>query len=95
MNEQDTRPSNPVNLLIIAVTVAILALSASAFYSAYTAHSNHQNNCTSRALIAQSIEDTISAALAPAPGQTISAKEFKNRQEFQVTADTRLDHIRC
>ena len=91
----DKRPSNPVNLLIVAVTVAILSLSAASFYSAYIAHANHQNNCTSRNLIAQSIEDVIQSALAPQPGQTVTAKQFKSRQAFQVAADMRLDHIRC
>ena len=95
MNDTDKRPSNPVNLLIVAVTIAILALSSASFYSAYIAHSNHANNCTSRNLIAQSIEDVISAALAPKPGQVVTAKQFKAGQEFQVSADMKLDHIRC
>jgi hypothetical protein len=86
---------NPVNFLIVAVTLAILALSTATIYSAYVAHANHSNNCTSRNLTAQSIEDVISAALAPPPGQTLTATQFKAAQSFQASADARIDQIRC
>lgn len=88
---------NPRGLVAILTSfaAAIVLLAATSTYSAYVSSTNHKNSCSSRGLILDTFHDVILDAFAPAPGETVTAKQAAGIEAFEAKAFARIDQARC
>lgn len=87
--------NNPINVLIISVAVAVVMLGGASVYSAWVSSENHHAACNRSGHVIDAVENVIAVLLAPQPGRTYTAAQFRQAQAFEAQSSAILDKARC